>query len=308
MKKFIIILLLILPIFLMVTISIAGRIFSYLTYISVDRVEIVDVDNNPIETLTIGKGEEITLNVNIYPELANNKKLSFVSLDETIATIDSLGVLKGVDYGYTEVIVKSLDTDVTDKIGVIVEASEVESVDIYLEEKEIYLYQSYTLSAIVYPIQLPSEKKTIVWSSSDPTYVEVDQNGKITAKKVTVENQYITITATSVNGEKTDTCRIKVLPHLLAFKPLVTNNETVYVTNQLTVNLKELIIYDATQINENDIKFKIIGGKTYAEIDGDNLVFKTDSDFEGEYIIVQAYVEGSDNKINFDVRYLGNKS
>lgn len=304
MKKFIIILLLILPIFLMVTISIAGRIFSYLTYISVDRVEIVDVDDNSIDTLTIGKGEEITLNVKIYPELANNKKLTYISLDETIATIDSLGVLKGIDYGYTEVIVKSLDTDVTDKIGVIVSADSVESVDIYLEEKELKLYQSYTLTAIVYPIQLPSEKKNIVWTSSDSSYVEVDQNGKITAKKTTVEGQYITITATTVDGGKTDTCRIKVLPSTIAFKPFVEDHQSVYVTNQLTVNLMDLIIYDSSTVNVSDIKFKVTGGKQYARIEGNSLIFNTSSNYEGQYIIVQAYIEGSQEKIDFDVRYL----
>lgn len=312
MKKFIIILLLILPIFLMVTISIAGRIFSYLTYISVERVEIVDVDNNPIETLTISKGEEITLNVKIYPELANNKQLTYISLDTTIVEVDSNGVVKGVDYGYTEVIVKSLDTDVTDKIGVVVDASEVESVDIKtkqgqsIEEIEINLYASMELTAIVYPIQLPSEKKNITWSTSDSTYVDVDQNGKITAKKVTEENQFITITVTTENGNKIDSCKVKVLSYTLAFKPKVMDGTDEYETDQESLNLKDFILYDETKISIDDILFKIVSGNNVlATLNGDVLTFLKGN----RNVKVRAYDKnGSVEPIEFIVRYLGNKS
>lgn len=305
MKKFIIILLLILPVFLMVTISIAGRIFSYLSYISVERVAIVNNLEEDVESIKINKDETYTLTVKVYPELANNKSVKYISIDETIATVDQNGVITGINYGFTTIIVQSVDNGTTDKVTVNVSNENVESIDIDINEKTIYLYQTYTLSATVYPST--ALNKNIIWSSSDPTYVSVDANGKLTANKITAEGQTITITATTEDGNKTDSCEITVIAHLLAFKPQITENSTIYVSNQINLNLMDLIVYDSEKINEQDIQFKILGGKKYASITENQLSFNTETPgFEGQYIIIKAYVDNSSTQVEleFTVRYL----
>ncbi|MFQ6724284.1 MAG: Ig-like domain-containing protein [Clostridia bacterium] len=278
----------------MVTISIAGRIFSYLTYINVEKIEIIDEDGKSLDTLNLAKGDILLLNVKIYPELANNKKLAYFSLDESIVEIDKDGLLKAVDYGYTEIIVKSLDTDVTDKLAVKVEADQVEDVVItyknsIVDEISIHLYTSVDLEANVYPLQLPAEKKNVIWTSSDPTAVEVDQNGKIIANKTMAENQYVTITVTTVDGQKSCSCRVTVLKYTLAFKPAITEEHDLkdaYKVNQETINLKDLIMYDSSLINEENILFRITKGKDRASINGDILTFG----IANQRVTIEAYV------------------
>ncbi len=307
MKKFIIVLLLILPIFLMVSISIAGRIFSYLTYINVEKVSIVDTLEQDVEKIKINKDETYTLLVKVYPELANNKRLKFISLDTNVATVDENGVITGINYGFTTVIVQSVDSDVTDKITVNVSNENVESIDISLSSLEIYLYQSSILSAFIYP-KSAAENKIIEWSSSNPSYVSVDANGKLTAHKITETGQPIIITAT-VDGIS-DYCEVTVLTHLFAFKPQITDNTNTYISNETTINLMDLIVYDNTKINADDITFKLLGGKKYATLSENELSFNTNEQgFEGQYIKLLVYIdnENSQNEgIEFYVRYLSN--
>lgn len=307
MKKFIIILLLILPIFLMVTISIAGRIFSYLTYINVEKIEIVDVDGNSLDALNLAKGDTLLLNVKIYPELANNKRLAYISLDESIVEIDKEGLLTAVGYGYTEVIVKSLDTDVTDRLEVKVEPNQVEGVtitymDSLAEEISIHLYTSADLVAKVYPLELPANMKDVIWSSSNPDVVDVDQNGKIRANKATAENEYVTITVTTVEGQKSYSCQVKVLQYTLAFKPAITEGHDlndVYKVNQSTINLKDLIMYDSTLIQEENICLRIVKGGDRATLNGDILTFV----IPNQRVTIEAYVNDN-GSVKYPVEFI----
>ena len=290
MKKFIILLLLILPIFLMVTISFAGRVFSTFVYIDVERVSFVDYSENEIDSIKIGKGEKQQLYIKIYPDLANNKKVEYSSLDEEIVTITSGGEVEGVNYGFATIIVKSLDKYHTDKITIHVTDEQVESIDIDLEEKSLYLYQTYTLTTTIYP--LTALDKKVYWSSSHPEYVSVDANGKVTALKITEPNMQVEIVATTRDGEKTDTCRITVAPQLLAFKPQVESGAIMYVSNENYIELLDFIVYDNTKINVEDIHFDCVNQNEVAgRIEEGKLIFN--EEHMGQPFKIKVYVNTS---------------
>lgn len=63
------------------------------------------------------------------------------------------------------------------------------------------------LTAIVYPTNATG--KDVVWTSTDPSKVSVDQTGKITALALT--SGQVTVAATTANG-KTDNCLVTVEP------------------------------------------------------------------------------------------------
>ena len=91
MKKNVIIILAVLPIFLLITIAFAGRIFSYYEHVSVERV--VFVNENGVEyrdgdVLVVNVDEQKQINIRIYPLQATNKTVIYSSDDETKFTVD----------------------------------------------------------------------------------------------------------------------------------------------------------------------------------------------------------------------------
>lgn len=283
MKKFVIILLLLLPIVLMVTISLVGQMLATITYIKVESVAFVDEMENDISSIKVGKGVSITLKIKVLPELANNKAVTYKCLDEDVATISESGELTGIAYGYTTLLVETIDGGKKDKLTVNVTNEVVESVDIDLSEKQLYLYQSYTLTYAIYPSTAVDKKVT--WTSSNPECIEVDANGVVTAKKITSEP--IIITATTRDGGKTDTCEITVIEQLLAFEPQI-SGVSLYTTNELEIDLRTFVIYDETKVVFEDINFVITQSSPCVEIEDDKLIF--DPAYAGQIVQLKAYV------------------
>lgn len=300
MKKFVIILLLILPIFLMVTISLVGQMLATITFINVESVAFVDDLENEISSIKVGKGKNQTLIVKVLPTLANNKKLTFKSLDEEIAEVDKSGVVSGINYGYTTIIVESVDGKKTDRLTINVTDEAVESVNIDLSEKQLYLHEQFTLTHSVSPFTAVDKK--VIWTSSHPEYVEVSATGVITAKKLTEENMTVTITATTRDGNFTDTCEITVIPYLLAFKAQVDEDKTSEIYNTLTLDLMSLIYFDDSKISEDEIFFTIDRGEDYASITGKTLTFN--EEFAGQP--VRLVCRATNEDINVEIKmYIG---
>ena len=132
MKKIVIILLTVLPIFLIVVISFAGRIFSEVSHINVEKVEFVDLTENPLkdnEPLELEVGETQQLFHKVYPELATNQKVSYTSSDESICKVDQNGfVTAGNKPGTASIVVKTEERGMTDRLTVVVYKSKLESI------------------------------------------------------------------------------------------------------------------------------------------------------------------------------------
>ena len=283
----------------MVTISLVGQMLATITYIKVESVAFVDEMENDISSIKVGKGESITLKIKVLPELANNKAVTYKCLDEDVATISESGELTGIAYGYTTLLVETIDGGKKDKLTVNVTNEVVESVDIDLSEKQLYLYQSFTLTYAIYPSTAVDKKVT--WTSSNPECVEVDANGVVTAKKITSEP--IIITATTRDGGKIDTCEITVIEQLLAFVPQI-NGEIMHTSNTLELDLETFVIYDKSQIILEDINFVISQGAKYATIQDNTLIF--DPSFAGQPIQIKAYVNNGNVNVETTiyVRYV----
>lgn len=274
MKKFVIILLLLMPIFLMIFISFAGRIFSSFVYIEVESVAFVDELENVVTLVKLGKNDEHQLVWKVLPELANNKNVVFSSSNELVVTVNSNGMVKAVDYGYATITIETQDNNKTSSITINVTNEKVERVEINLSEKELSLYQSYKLVVDIFPTT--ALVKDVKWSSSNPDIVSVDSSGTIKALKTTGENEFVTITAESIDGGHTDTCVVTVKDYVLAFIPELSGSTT-YTSNSQTIDLFDLIIYNQNVITKEDISFKIIMGTDVATISGSTLTFIKDT-------------------------------
>ena len=272
MKKFVFVILLVLPIFLMVTISFAGRIFSVFAYIDVESVAFVDELENEILQIKIGKDEKISPKVKVMPELANNKKYNLTSLNQDIALVDEKGFIVGVNYGYATVIVETVDKGKTASLEVVVTNEKVSGVELSVKELRLDLYQTLSLSATILPET--AVDKSVTWSSSHPEYVSVDANGVIKGLKVTDEIDFVTITVTTNDGNKKDTCKVTVAE---AFAMAFVNElegKTTFISGNISLDLFDILLYNDQAIDKSDIVFEVVIGTDTIQIDGNILTFK----------------------------------
>ena len=207
MKKTIILILAVLPIVLLVVIAFAGRILAVYQHIPVERVEFVDRFNNPYTdefTFTIEQGSTKETAIAIYPTLASNQNVTYKSNDESICTIDSDGVITGVHFGETIVLVTTEDGGKIAKMNVKVKADVPYSVTLSHHELTMAVGTTFKLDKTVdAPVAVD---KNVFYVSSDPSIVMVDDNGKLTA----IAEGTATITVTTVSGGLTDSCVVTV--------------------------------------------------------------------------------------------------
>ena len=218
MKKTILILLAVLPIVLVIIIAFAGRILAIYQHIPVERVEFITDDGDPYTDdmeFVIGQGESKSCKIKIYPELSSNKKVSFTSSNEEICTVDKDGVVTGVHYGATTIMVKTDDGGKIAMLNVLVTADipigvtivthgDANTPQIPMDTLELIEGEEYNLDFIVeLPVALD---KRVEFSSDNPDVVSVDATGTLVAKA----EGTATITVTTVSGNYSDTCVVTV--------------------------------------------------------------------------------------------------
>ena len=84
----------------------------------------------------------------------------------------------------------------------------VRSIRVTPNNLSLSLNEQYRLEVIFTPSD--ATNKSVTWTSSNPDKVSVNQNGLVKANGITVQNEYVTITATSVEGNFSDVCIVSV--------------------------------------------------------------------------------------------------
>ena len=150
---------------------------------------------------TIARGEKSTLAVQILPDDATNKKLTWTSSDKSVATVDSKGRVTGKKAGICT-ITATAKSSVSVSCTVTV-TQPVTKLSIDPSRKTLSRNSTYALAPVVKPDN--ATDKTVFYQSSHPHIASVDENGIITAHA----DGKATITATAQSGKK-DSIRITV--------------------------------------------------------------------------------------------------
>lgn len=200
MKKVIVAILLVLPFLLIYFISFTGQVLSKYTHIAVERITVLNEFGDEYkedDIIKIGLNDEFDLKVKVYPELASNKAVKVVNSDENICQFDKENLkVKGIEYGFSTFVITSVDKpSVRFQIMVQVAHDKLEDFKIFAFGKAIAFDASNTStetisvtkgktisfgSEIVPTTTLPIYR-TLIWTSSDRTILQVTQNGKATA-------------------------------------------------------------------------------------------------------------------------------
>lgn len=146
-------------------------------------------------------GDEFTITPKFTPEDTTNQTVIYQSLDETIVTVNSNGVVTGVGPGDAIVQCTSVDGGFNATVAVHVD----NAVDFKLspQKRDLAIGQSFTPKKVIKPA---NAKKTATWKSSNTKIATVNSAGKVTAKK----KGTCTITCTLTKYRQSATCKVKV--------------------------------------------------------------------------------------------------
>ncbi|MDR2010262.1 MAG: Ig-like domain-containing protein [Bacteroidales bacterium] len=157
--------------------------------------------------ITLVVGGVMPLIATVTPKQAENKEVSWKSSDNSIATVDSIGKVRGIALGKAEIVVTTKQGNYTDTCLVTVDTTGWVSVtDISLDKTTLSLSLGKTeqLKTTITPAD--ASNKEVTWKSNNTAVADVDATGNVTAK-TTGE---ATITATAEDGKKTATCKVTV--------------------------------------------------------------------------------------------------
>ena len=274
MKKTVIIILAVLPIFLLITISFAGRIFSYYQHVSVEKIRFVDdngLELNSGYVFTLNVGEKKQPKIKVYPEYSTNKKINYLSDNEEVLTVDKEGQLQGVSFGTATLIARSEDGSKTATLIVKVTQDGVTGVYFTVHEIELNVGEKQNLTAIVTPYV--ALNKSVKYSSDNAEIVEINANGQITA----ISAGTATVKVKTVDGGFEDYCVITCVQNPPALYFDVSNDENFekkgvgYALKVKEIYLLDYLRFDEEKIIIDEVNFRISSGEGIATLSGDKL-------------------------------------
>ena len=157
-------------------------------------------------SLTLTEGESATLVATVAPANAGNKKVSWSSSDEQVATVSTKGVVEALTAGTATITVTTDDGALTAQCAVTVEAKpEVKVTGVSLNKTTLSLEvgQTATLVATVTPAD--ATDKTVTWSSTNEAVATVI-DGQVKA----IAAGEATIVVTTTDGALTAQCAVTV--------------------------------------------------------------------------------------------------
>ena len=142
------------------------------------------------EELNIYVGTEVQLECKVYPVIFADRTTYYNSADESIASVDETGLVKGLKKGETQMTVQHAGA--RKRINVKVQPS-VKAIEGLPEEVTLYEGDGYLLEPEVVMADKDLEAPEVIFKSKRTTIAEVDQNGQIIAGEVGTTT--ITVTA-----------------------------------------------------------------------------------------------------------------
>ena len=155
--------------------------------------------------LSLYYGQTYTLQATVSPSNAYSV-INWSSSNTTVATVDQSGMITAKKLGRATITATATDGS-GKSASCVVTVTGVESITLNKTETSMYIGDTETLTATIFPSDVINNN--LSWTSSSNTVATVDQNGVVTAKAIGTA----TITATATDGSGVSgSCVVKVVP------------------------------------------------------------------------------------------------
>ncbi|MDR1984337.1 MAG: Ig-like domain-containing protein [Prevotellaceae bacterium] len=159
------------------------------------------------ETASIDVNTTVKITAKVSPDNATNKKVTWKSESDAIATVDSTGLVKGIAAGTVKITATTVDGNRTATCTVTVKSSTsvpVTGVTVTPDTANVEVNKTVQITAKVSPDNATNKKVT--WKSENDATAIVDSTGLVTGKAV----GNVKVIATTDDGGKTDTAVVIV--------------------------------------------------------------------------------------------------
>ena len=178
------------------------------------------------EELILFVGESKTITAKVLPEDTTDKTITWISDNETIATVSIDGTVTAVSVGIANITAACGNATATCKVTV--NPVSASGITLNTQDMTLLVGQTDRLTAIVEPEN--TTDKTLTWGSDNEAIATVGTDGTVTAVSVGVAN----ITATC--GEVSATCKVTVNPITATTVTINVPDTEVYVGDKVTLS------------------------------------------------------------------------
>lgn len=232
---------------------------------TVNVIQLVESITLDVASVNLEVGKTKTIKAKISPSTATYQDVKWSSSNAKIATVDKDGVVKAVSAGTVTITAYSEygNAKATCKVNVI---QPVTGVKLNHTTGYVRIGEVGVLKATVLPANASNQK--VKWSTSDKTRATVSDDGVVTG----ISQGYVTITATTVNGGFTASCKVLVVKSATGIKldkASITLNVGKYVTITPTVYPADATIKTVYWTSSNfDVATVDATGKVVAKAPG----------------------------------------
>ncbi|OPH56017.1 hypothetical protein BC351_29445 [Paenibacillus ferrarius] len=206
-----------------VTTEDGGKTATSEVTVQAEVIAVTSVVLDPSTLSLAAGGSAATVTATVYPSNATNKKITWSSSNESVATVDATGVVTPKAAGTATITVTTEDGGKTATSEVTVQAEVIAVTSVVLDPSTLSLAaggSAATVTATVYPSNATNKKVT--WSSSNESVATVDATGVVTPKAAGTA----TITVTTEDGGKTATSEVTVQAEVIAVTSVVLDPST----------------------------------------------------------------------------------
>ena len=158
--------------------GIVGYVFqSYVKEVPEVQVEKIELS---VDNTVINKNEISKINVEVYPQDAENQKLEYISSNEKVLKVDDYGNIYGISSGKATITVRAIANGVQSSIEIEV-YSKVTGIELNVENITLQEGESYQILANIEPDD--ANNKNIKYISNNNDIASVNDTGQITATK-----------------------------------------------------------------------------------------------------------------------------
>ena len=169
------------------------------------KTPVTNVSVKP-KTATLDIGATQQLSANVLPRDADNKKVTYSTGSDAIATVSDTGLVTAVAEGTTDITVTTEEGAKTATSSITVKKAIVNVTGVTLDKTTLSLEEGATDNLVATVAPSTATDKTVTFTSSDAAIATVDNKGKVTAVKAGNAD----ITVTTKDGSKTAKCALTV--------------------------------------------------------------------------------------------------